>query len=80
MPATKVKPPTLRKIRSIQEPYVSIEFAGACHGMGKTTSYDSVRAGTFPVEFIRRGRHIYVPTMALWRSLGIEPDAGKKAG
>jgi hypothetical protein len=80
LPVAKAKPPSLREIKSIREPILTVEFAGRCHGMGKTQSYDSVRAGTFPVEVIRRGRHIYVSTMALWRSLGIEPDSGRRAG
>jgi hypothetical protein len=71
--------PTIRQIRSITDPIVPLEFAGLCHDMGRTQSYDSARDGTFPVEVIRRGRRVYVSTMALWRSLGIEPDSGRKA-
>jgi hypothetical protein len=74
-----VKTPTIRELRKLQEPYVSVEYAGACFGMGKTQSYDTMRAGKFPVEVLSRGRRHVVPTMALLRVLGIEPEAGKKA-
>jgi len=59
-------------------PVVSAEEAFKELGIDRTTGYRSIRDGTFPVEVIRVGRLIKVPTIGLLRLLrieGQEPDA-----
>jgi hypothetical protein len=82
MPAFgQATPPSLRELRKLQEPTVTVEYAGRCFRMGRTQSYDSVRKGNFPVQVIRRGRSIVVPTAALLRVLDLEPaEPSRKAG
>jgi predicted DNA-binding transcriptional regulator AlpA len=62
-----------------EQPVVSAEEAFAQLGIDRTTGYRAIRAGTFPLEVIRIGRAIRVPTQALRRLLQFdeqpEPDA-----
>ena len=58
-------------------PVVSAEEAFKELGIDRTTGYRSIRDGTFPVEVIRVGRLIKVPTIGLLRLLridGHDPD------
>jgi predicted DNA-binding transcriptional regulator AlpA len=62
-----------------EQPVVSAEEAFAQLGIDRTTGYRAIREGTFPLEVIRIGRAIRVPTQALRRLLQFdeqpEPDA-----
>jgi predicted DNA-binding transcriptional regulator AlpA len=59
-------------------PVISAEEAFRELGIDRTTGYRSIRDGTFPVEIVRVGRNIRIPTIALRRLLQLdaaEPDA-----
>jgi predicted DNA-binding transcriptional regulator AlpA len=59
-------------------PVISAEEAFKELGIDRATGYRSIRDGTFPLEVIRVGRVIRVPTSALRRLLqldGAEPDS-----
>lgn len=53
-----------------------VPTAGAILGLGRDEAYRAVKRGTFPVEVVRVGRRIVVPTVPLLRLLGIE-DGGE---
>lgn len=53
---------------------VDLATAGRCFGMGRSMSYDAVRANTFPVKVLRVGCRYRVTRQALLTALGI-PDA-----
>jgi excisionase family DNA binding protein len=59
-------------------PVLSAEEAFRELGVDRSTGYRAIREGTFPVEVIRVGRLIRVPTSALLRVLRLggdgEPD------
>jgi predicted DNA-binding transcriptional regulator AlpA len=58
-------------------PVISAEEAFKELGIDRATGYRSIRDGTFPLEVIRVGRVIRVPTIALRRLLQLdaaEPD------
>jgi predicted DNA-binding transcriptional regulator AlpA len=63
--------------KSVERPTISAEEAFAHLGIDRTTGYRAIRQGRFPVEVIRIGRVIRVPTNALRRLL--ELDAGHDA-
>jgi hypothetical protein len=50
-------------------PVVSAEEAFRELGIDRTTGYRAIREGSFPVEVIRIGRTIRVPTISLRRLL-----------
>jgi hypothetical protein len=50
-------------------PVVSAEEAFRELGIDRTTGYRAIREGSFPVEVIRIGRAIRVPTISLRRLL-----------
>jgi excisionase family DNA binding protein len=52
------------------EPVVSVERAGDCLGISRSTAYASVHDGTIPS--IRLGRRLVVPTAALRRLLELD--------
>jgi predicted DNA-binding transcriptional regulator AlpA len=59
-------------------PVISAEEAFRELGIDRTTGYRSIRDGTFPVDIVRVGRNIRIPTIALRRLLQLdvaEPDA-----
>lgn len=63
--------PTERAVISAEEAFTEL-------GIDRTTGYRSIREGTFPVEVVRVGRVIRVPTGALRRVLNL--DAGDPDG
>ena len=58
------------------QPVMSADEAFAELGIDRATGYRAIREGTFPVEVIRVGRVIRIPTSALCRLLGIDPSSG----
>lgn len=53
----------------------SVETAGSIFGLSRTQTYEAIKAGRFPVEVIKIGRRIIVPTIPIRALLGIgEPD------
>ena len=61
-----------------ERPVISAEEAFRELGIDRTTGYRSIRDGTFPVEVVRVGRIIRVPTLALRRLLHLDspgPDS-----
>ena len=63
---------------SAERPVVTAEEAFAHLGVDRTTGYRAIREGRFPVEVIRIGRVIRIPTSALRRLLEI--DVGDPEG
>jgi predicted DNA-binding transcriptional regulator AlpA len=61
-----------------QRPVLSAEEAFKELGIDRTTGYRAIRDGSFPVEIIRIGRAIRVPTSALRRLLHL--DGGESDG
>jgi predicted DNA-binding transcriptional regulator AlpA len=55
-----------------ERPVISAEEAFRELGIDRTTGYRSIRDGTFPVEVVRVGRIIRVPTIALRRLLHLD--------
>jgi predicted DNA-binding transcriptional regulator AlpA len=55
-----------------QRPVVSAEEAFKELGVDRTTGYRAIRDGSFPVEVIRIGRAIRVPTSALRQLLQLD--------
>lgn len=60
-------------------PALSAEEAFAELGIDRSTGYRAIRAGTFPLEVIRVGRLIRVPTAALMHLLGLDSGGGDVA-
>lgn len=48
-------------------------------GLGKTTGYQLVKRGEFPVPVLRVGRKYIVPVAGLLNAFGIEADAPTSA-
>jgi predicted DNA-binding transcriptional regulator AlpA len=59
---------------SVERPTISAAEAFAHLGIDRTTGYRAIRQGRFPVEVIRIGRVIRVPTNALRRVLELDAD------
>lgn len=57
----------------LTEPVVSVERAGKCLGVSRSTAYLAAREGTIPT--IRLGRRLVVPTAALRRLLELDDPA-----
>ena len=55
-----------------ERPVISAEEAFRELGIDRTTGYRSIRDGTFPIEVVRIGRSIRVPTVALRRLLHLD--------
>lgn len=51
-----------------------VETAGSIFGLSRTQSYEAVKDGRFPVELVRVGRRMIVPTAPIRRLLGIDPQ------
>lgn len=51
-----------------------VETAGSIFGLSRTQSYEAVKGGRFPVEPVRVGRRMIVPTAPIRRLLGIDPQ------
>ena len=60
-------------------PVVSAEEAFAELGIDRTTGYRAIRDGTFPLEVIRVGRLIRVPTTALRELLGFNSGGDSRS-
>ncbi len=43
-------------------------------GLGRTATYAAIRNGEIPT--VRFGTRVRVPTAALWRLFGLDPDLG----
>ncbi|MDQ0962089.1 MULTISPECIES: DNA-binding protein [unclassified Streptomyces] len=56
-------------------PTTDVETGGRAFGMGRTKSYELVRAGKFPCKVIPAGRTYRVVTADLLRVLGIQENA-----
>jgi len=54
------------------EPTVSVERAGRLLGISRGSAYEAVHQGQIPS--IKIGHRIVVPTAALLRLLGLDPD------
>lgn len=52
---------------------VSLPEAGQALGIGESSAYAAVKAGTFPVDVIRIGGRMTVPTAPLRALLGLPP-------
>ncbi|MGW3647723.1 DNA-binding protein [Streptomyces europaeiscabiei] len=53
---------------------VSVSIAAKALGIGRNKAYELLNEGTFPVEVLQLGSSTKVPTMALWRVLGLLPE------
>lgn len=53
---------------------VDLVTAGRAHGLGRTISYELMRAGDFPCTVKRRGRYYRVLKADLMTSLGLGMD------
>jgi excisionase family DNA binding protein len=61
-----------------ERPVLSAEEAFAELGIDRTTGYRAIRDGSFPLEVIRVGRLIRIPTTALLRLLGFDDGDGDR--
>lgn len=52
-------------------PTLSVSEAAALLGISRGAAYESIRTGEFPVEVLRIGRRILVPTAPLLAVLGV---------
>lgn len=52
---------------------ISLPEAGKALGIGQSSTYASVKAGTFPVPVIKIGGRYVVPTAPLRELLGLPP-------
>jgi len=50
---------------------VDVPTAGRCFGLGRDTSYDMARDGTFPTPVLRYGRSLRVTRTSLLSALGM---------
>lgn len=51
-----------------------VATASSVLGIGRSTGYELIRRGEFPVPVLRTGRHIVVPVAPLLSLLGIPAD------
>jgi predicted DNA-binding transcriptional regulator AlpA len=56
-----------------QRPTIGAEEAFRLLGCGRTVGYELIRQGTFPVQVLRLGRVIRIPTARLLDLLGLGP-------
>lgn len=52
---------------------VDLPTAGRAFGLGRTRTYELMRAGEFPVRIVKLGNKYCVPTEELLKVLGIDP-------
>jgi hypothetical protein len=64
---------TLEELRELPLT-VDLVTAGRAHGLGRTISYELMRAGEFPCAVHRRGRYYRVLKADLMTSLGLGMD------
>jgi hypothetical protein len=55
---------------------VPAEVAFEALGTGRTSGYQQIRDGTFPVPVLKLGRVYKVPTLPLLELLGVRVDGG----
>lgn len=55
-------------------PTTSVQVAADLLGIGYSTAYAAVRAGTFPVKVVKIGGRYVVPTRPLLELLGLAND------
>jgi predicted DNA-binding transcriptional regulator AlpA len=55
------------------QPTLTAEEAFRLLDCGRTSGYQQIREGTFPVPVLRLGRKIRVPTAKLLEALGLTP-------
>lgn len=58
--------------RKLEEPAISVIDAAKILGLSRSGAYRAVKEGNFPVQVIRVGRRLIVPTSPLRRLLGLE--------
>jgi hypothetical protein len=58
-----------------ERPTLSAEEAFRLLGCGRTSGYQQIREGTFPVRVLRLGRTLKVPTAPLLAALGLGQPA-----
>lgn len=68
--ATNAPPAWVEELR--QRPTVKVEEVAEILGMSTRSAYDAVHRGEIPT--IRFGRRLLVPTAALLRMLGVDPE------
>ncbi|MFI9149515.1 DNA-binding protein [Streptomyces sp. NPDC053367] len=56
-------------------PTVNVTTAARALGIGVHKAYSLIRNGSFPVQTLRLGSTVKVPTAALWAVLGVTPPA-----
>jgi predicted site-specific integrase-resolvase len=67
---------TLDELRRLPPTTVRAEVAFEALGISRTTGYQSIRDGSFPVPVLRLGRVYRVPTLPLLGLLGVRVDGG----
>lgn len=66
---------TIADLRALP-PTTDVPTAGRALGMSRTTAYNLVQRGEFPVPVLKLGRQFRVPTADLLALLGVDhPDA-----
>jgi excisionase family DNA binding protein len=56
----------------MMEPTIRVERAGQLLGISRGTAYEAARTGQLPT--LRIGKRLVVPTAALLRLLGVDPE------
>jgi hypothetical protein len=64
---------TVDELRALP-PTIPAEQAFRMLGCGRTSGYQQIRDGSFPVGVVRLGRVIRVPTLPLLELLGLRVD------
>jgi excisionase family DNA binding protein len=62
----------LRALAPDLEPTISPEQYAQLTNTGRTKVYQMLKAGEFPVPFIKAGNRYQIPTLAVLRMLGVE--------
>lgn len=78
MTASKIIPFTEEELRALP-PVVDLPTAGRAFLLGRTTSYQLARAGTFPCPVLPLGHRFRVTKVNLLAALGIEVPAAATA-
>jgi hypothetical protein len=65
---------TLDELRTLPPTTVPAEVAFEALGIGRTSGYEQIRRGEFPVRVLKLGRVYRVPTLPLLELLGVRVD------
>lgn len=65
----KAKAPTLAQIKTSWPPTVDVTVGAVPLGVSRSSAYEAIRTGTFPVKTITVGRRIKILTADLIRVL-----------